>query len=490
MDLEWMPDAGSLPCRLKGHLLAGISGGADSVYLFHLLLAAARNGDLTFEAVHVNHGIRGEASDGDERFVRELCAGYGIRVHVLRAELGPGTDEGKAREIRYGFFAECMEKCRADAVVLAHHLDDQAETFLLHLLRGAGPEGLGGMAPVSTRNGMKILRPLLELRRTEIREALTAHGIPWREDASNADPRYMRNALRLRLIPEIEKEFPGAALRIARTAETLRKENEAQDTAVNRFLENHSGRDWLETETLCTLPEALRRRILRKWWAAAFAETQDERALSYENTLALDALVMNGSRGKINLPAGAAAVRGNRHLHLTGLHQPEEDTVFFDFREKRVCGLTLKVTESRGTYGNGIDIQEFPGEFLQGTVLRTRRPGDRIRPFGMNGEQKLQDYLVNRKVDGPWRDRIPLLCREDEVLWVPGVGTGGIPRWKSDADNLRLEWTGEMPWKKRKEAEEHGTDRKDLSGCMQDSGYEGRDRRKSEGDRRADHKGL
>lgn len=441
-----------LSCELKGHLLAGISGGADSVFLFHLLLSAARDGEVTFEAVHVNHGIRGEASDGDEAFVRELCGRNGIRIHVRRAELGPGADEGKAREIRYGFFRECIEKTGADALVLAHHLDDQAETFLLHLIRGAGPEGLGGMAPVSTGYGMKILRPMLDLRRTGIREALKAEGIAWREDESNEDLRYARNAVRNGILTEMEQRFPGASVRIARTAETLRRENEARDAEVNRFLEQHGAREWLDAEELCRLPEALRRRILRKWWSLSFDEAPDERGLNYENTLALDALVTNGGHEKLNLPAGTVAERGGRFLHLTGIRQEKIGSQPFDFRDTEIGGLTLKVTGSRGDYGNGTDCQEFPKEFLAGTVLRTRLPGDTIRPFGMNGGQKLQDYLVNRKVDGPWRDRIPLLCRENEVLWVPGIGTGNIPRWDREKENVRLEWDGNMPWKNRKEA--------------------------------------
>ena len=453
MDPELMPGQKQLSCELKGHLLAGVSGGADSVFLFHLLLAEMKKGRLTFEVAHVNHGIRGETSDRDERFVRELCEQNGITVHVHRAELGPGTDEGTAREARYGFFARLAEQTGADALVLAHHLDDQAETFLLRLVRGAGPEGLGGMAPVSHGYGMKILRPLLDLRRAEIRELLEKQGIPWIEDESNTDPAYSRNAIRLGILPELEERFPGASVRIARTAETLRRENEAQEATVNAFLTAHSGKDWLEADTLSTYPEAVRRRILRKWWSESFAETLDEHALGYRDTLAMDRLVMNDCHGKINLPAGAAAVRGARHLHLTGLPRQESAPAPFDFRSTEIDGIRLKVSESRGHYGNGSDCQEFPRSLLNGTVIRTRQPGDRIRPFGMTGEQKLQDYLVNRKVDEPWRDRIPLLCRENEVLWVAGIGTGNIPKWNDKEDNLRLEWDGNMPWKIRKEAE-------------------------------------
>lgn len=441
-----------LSCELKGHLLAGISGGADSVFLFSLLMNAAREGKLTFDVVHVNHGIRGEASDCDEQFVRELCDRNGIAFHLFRACLGTEADEGSAREARYRFFRKCMEETGADALVLAHHLDDQAETFMLHLVRGAGPEGLGGMAPVSTRCGMTILRPLLGLRRNEIRRELSERGITWREDESNADPRYARNALRNGVMDELEQKFPGAAVRIARTAETIRRENEAQDAVADRFLNSHSGKDWLETDELMQLPEAQRRRILRKWWSSSFADGLDERALSYENTLSLDTLVMKNDPGKVNLPAGLVAVRGHRHLHITGYRLRETEVIPFEFQNIRSGDLTLNVKDSAGHFGNGTDCQEFPESFLAGTVIRTRQPGDRIRPFGMTGGQKIQDYLVNRKIDEPWRDRIPMLCRENEVLWVAGVGTGHIPAWNENENNIRLQWEGKMPWIIRKEA--------------------------------------
>lgn len=449
---ELMQGQDHLSCELKGHLLAGISGGADSVFLFHLLLDAARKGKLSFEAVHVNHGIRGAASDGDEQFVRDLCSRNGVALHIFKAELGPETDEGKARDARYSFFRECMNKTSAEALVLAHHLDDQAETFMLHLVRGAGPEGLGGMAPTGTGYGMTILRPLLGLRRKEIRDRLTASGIAWREDESNNDTRYARNALRTGIMEELERRFPGAAVRIARTAETIRRENESQDVTVNRFLKEFSGEDWLEADELSRLPEAVRRRVLRKWWSSSFGEGLDERALSYENTLALDELVMKGVRGKLNLPAGLVAVRGLRHLHMTGHREPDTETIPFEFRDTGIGSLQIEVKQSANHFGNGIDCQEFPRSFLTGTVLRTRRPGDRIRPFGMTGEQKLQDYLVNRKIDEPWRDRIPMLCRNSEVLWIAGIGTGNIPAWNENNDNIRLQWVGDMPWKIRKEA--------------------------------------
>ena len=439
----------SLACPLNGKLVAGVSGGADSVFLFHLLLKYRESGLLTFEAVHVNHGIRGQSADGDEAFVRALCAEHGVPFHAYYACLGADADENTAREARYGFLREAVHASGADALVLAHHMDDQAETFLLHLLRGAGPAGLGGMRPETENRGIRILRPLLCLRRDDIRQSLTGMGLEWREDESNTDLRYLRNALRMELIPGMEQRFPGAVTHIARAAELIRAESDASTERAEAFLEAYAGTDWLETEPLARLTQADRRTVLRLWWNRSFGSELDERNLSFEKTLELEALALDRTKSRINLPAGLNAERGRRHLHLTGIARPALEEIPYDPRGVTVGELRLETTGKGSDFGNGTDIQTFPAGFLEGTVLRGRRTGDRITPFGSNGSQKLQDYLVNRGVDAPWRDRIPLLCRGQEVLWVAGVGTGNIPRVTAETTAVCLKWTGLMPWKEK-----------------------------------------
>lgn len=437
-----------LACPLRGKLVAGISGGADSVFLFHLLLSLQGKGQLTFEAVHINHGIRGQSADEDEAFVRALCLENEVPFHVYHACLGPGTDENTAREARYGFLRDAVHVCGADGLVLAHHMDDQAETFLLHLLRGAGPAGLGGMRPETENRGIRILRPLLCLRRDTLRRRLTEHGISWREDESNTDVRYARNALRMELIPGMEQRFPGAVTHIARAAELIRAENDATGERAEDFLRMHAGRDWLETESLAELSEADRRAILRLWWNRSFGAGMDERNLSYEQTLEMERLALGQTKGRVNLPAGMTAERGKRHLHLNGQAKSALVETPYDPQGVDVGELKLRTAVNGTGFGNGTDIQAFPKAFLEGTVLRGRRTGDRITPFGSEGSQKLQDYLVNRGVDAPWRDRIPLLCRDHEVLWVAGVGTGKIPRVTAEMQTVRLTWSGPMPWKR------------------------------------------
>ena len=210
-----------LPDSLPDTVLAGVSGGADSVALLRLLVLRRENRGGSVTAVHVNHGLRGDASDGDEAFVRQLCREWQVPLLVFRAVPPAHAGEDWARAARYGFFRQAAEQTGCYDLVLAHHRDDQAETVLEHLLRGSGLTGLCGMRPVSGRDGLTLYRPLLETDRAALRAFLLRQGLTWREDASNQDTAYLRNAVRLELLPLMERLRPGAAERIAGTAGLL-----------------------------------------------------------------------------------------------------------------------------------------------------------------------------------------------------------------------------------------------------------------------------
>ena len=427
-----------------GKYLLGISGGADSVALLMMLLPEIRKGSIRAEAVHVNHSLRGEESDGDEAFCAALCDREGIPLHHCRVNLAGRRDEAAARKARYEAFRQLYHEGNFDGLILAHHADDQAETFLMRLLRGAGPEGLECMKEEESVGDMRILRPMLALRREEIREALRADGIFWREDSSNQDAGYLRNRIRLELIPELEKISGTAVDKIRRAAELIGSDNETLNDQAARMLERAAKGGVLRTDGLAEAPYALRTRVLRMWWNAQGPELE-EHALSAAQTEALDGLLFT-SRGKINLPGGMHGVREGGFLFLTGepvsVPAPTavtgDETVFGDFR--------LTVTASEGNPGDGKRAQEVPAGFITGCEIRTRRPGDRIKPFGSSGHRKLQDYLTDRRIAEPFRDRIPLLCRGDEVLLAGGVGAGDIPGWDPSGAPVRLTWHGDMPW--------------------------------------------
>ncbi len=422
---------------LPQRMLAGISGGADSVALMYLL----REKGVQVTAVHVNHGLRGAASDGDEAFVRELCQGWNVPLWVFRAEPPENPGEDWAREARYGFFRRAARETGISVIALAHHRDDQAETLLLHLLRGAGLTGLGAMESDVTVDGLRILRPLLDFSRQELRELLIRIGQPWREDESNGDARYLRNALRRDILPQLEALIPGAAARLANTAALLREEEWVLDQMTADFLRVHGGGRCLSLQPLREQPLALRRRILRVWWQKETNVASRERSLSSQQTEAFVGLIDARVSSRCNLPGGWLGQTGFTHLHLIA----NEKSAEMAETPVKACPL-LQMEKAEGRTGDGKTAQAFPAELLESLTVRSRRPGDWIRPFGSAGKQSLQDYLVNRRVDAPFRDRVPLVCRGSEVLLAGGVGAGDIPRMDSDKEYVRLCWKKEFPW--------------------------------------------
>ena len=428
-----------------GRYLIGLSGGADSVALLTMLLPDIREGRIAAEAVHVNHGLRGTESDGDEAFCRRLCEQEGIQLAVYRADLHGKTDEASARKARYAFFRERYDAVQADGLILAHHADDQAETFLMRLTRGAGPEGLECMRQEENVDGLHILRPMLRIRRDEIRAALEKDGTGWREDSTNTDTAYLRNRIRKELIPALEAISDSAVEKICRTAGMIAGDNDVLDGEAERLLGENAKGEILNAETIAAEPDALRRRVLRKWWNAE-GPVLEEHALSAAQTEALNAL-LDVAKGKANLPGDVYAIRTGKHLILqkTG-DQKAPDPVPFEGTEIAFGEYRVIVSTSEGNPGDGKTTQEIPEGYFRGCEIRTRRPGDRIRPFGSTGSRKLQDYLTDRRIGEPFRDRIPLVCRGNEVLLVCGVGAGNIPRWNRDDSPVRVTWHGEMPW--------------------------------------------
>ena len=441
--------ADRLDPKPEGEALLGLSGGADSVGLLMMLLPRVREGSLTLRAVHVNHGLRGAEAEEDEAFCEALCRREGIPYRAVHLDLEGRRDENSARNARYAAFFACLKEAHTGQLLLAHHRDDQAETFLMRLMRGAGPEGLGCMRPAERRDGFLILRPMLSLSGREIREALREAGVPWREDASNAETFYLRNRIRHVLIPEMERTLPGCAERIARTALLLGESQEAEEARTRCFLEKHTGKTWADAEELSDLFPAEQSRVLRAWWQENAPERK-EHALSYRQTGELAELIRRPYGSAANLPGGWKAQRGRRVIHLIQPERKKEPAVPLEAEGAEWNGIRLAVLPGKDEPGDGIREQEIPKEWIGNCTVRGRQEGDWIRPFGMTGRKSLNDYLTDRGIDAPWRDQIPLLCRGTEILLAAGVGAGAIPAWNGNGKSVRLVWQGELPWERER----------------------------------------
>ena len=401
------------------HLLAALSGGADSVALLCMLAQARSEYSIRLTAAHLHHGIRGEAADGDAQFCRDLCRQIGVELIEARADVpslarsqGEGL-ETAARDARYRFLHEAKEKCGADFIALAHHLDDQAETILMHLMRGTGPQGICAMR----RMNDVLYRPLLDMRKEDLRKYLEERRIPWREDATNAVSDNPRNALRLNVLPEIEKSYPRAPEAIARYARLAGIENDYLERAASRFMAERVQRGGYGYRIdLSTVPdEAILRRAMRRICGDRLDALKAD---------ALCALSMQ-ERGRISVFKGLDAEKTGSGLYfLQSSTKPNAECTLV------VPGTTLlpgvcRVRIEAGAFeidkGNPL-IQTVDARALEGAVLRTRREGDRISPLGGSGSRLLSDYLTDKKVERPLRDWLPVIACGKRIIWAGGIG--------------------------------------------------------------------
>lgn len=255
-------------------VLAAISGGPDSCALLLILLSLREDLSSTIRVAHVNHGLRGEASDEDERFVRSMAAEWGLPFHrkkifMARRSAQEGENlEAVARAERYDFFCRLARRYRCNVIATGHTLDDQAETLLHHMVRSSGIEGLSGIAPVWMYRGYRVVRPLLEVTRAEVLRFLQAAGQSFRTDESNRDLSFTRNYLRHEILPRLERINPRVRQALGRLAEIARREAQAWESEDAEWLTQNSerlGADvFLCREAFCSLTPAGQRRIIRR----------------------------------------------------------------------------------------------------------------------------------------------------------------------------------------------------------------------------------
>ena len=430
--------------RPGARVLAAVSGGSDSVALLLLLLDVAGDSGFTVAGVaHVNHGLRGAESARDEAFCRALAARLGLAFEVrhrnvaLLAKEGRVSVEVAARHARYECLAEIASALKADTIATGHTRDDQAETFLLRLLRGAGASGLSGIRP---RRG-DIVRPLLDIRRDELQAYLAGRRQSFRSDATNRDIGVPRNWVRHRLLPLLARQLNGDIVEVlARDAAVLRDDAAlldclAEENAARLVQEAGDGIARLDAAGLGALHPALARRVVR----AALDGLESSRFRGFDHVEQVLAVARaDRSRAAADLPGVRVERNGARVvLYKRG---PAARTASKAFRYElavpgRVdlpqCGCAIDVKRTSRGFGQLVSKQAFSGDrdvasidaaFADGGLaVRSRQPGDWIRPLGLRGRKKLQDVLVDRKVPRDDRDRVPLVVdARDRILWVGG----------------------------------------------------------------------
>lgn len=408
-------------------LLVGLSGGADSVALTLALAERARELGLVLGVAHLHHGLRGAEADGDAEFCRELAGRLALPFHTKRVDVESeakrrrATIEEAAREARYEWFRGLLESGAAEAVATAHTLDDQAETVLGKILRGAWLEGVGGIYPVRELNEGRVLRPLLGARRSEIEAWLKVRGEAWREDSSNRNLTYTRNSLRHLLLPELEKWNPRVKEHLAQMAELARDEERwieglIEKEAVWALKEGKPVRGGgrgetgagvaVELERVKTLPVAVQRRLMR------LAAERLRVKLNFEATEGLRKLAESGRVGeKYEAADGLRAERTARELRLTIATGSKRETVLEN-------PIAFEMPGEVEGFGVRLMLEApNPGK----AVLRNWKAGDRVRLRYTSGEKKVKEILERMKVQGSERAVWPVVEFEGRIVWMKGV---------------------------------------------------------------------
>ena len=428
------------------HLLVAVSGGPDSVALLSLLHSLARSWRLTLTVVHCNYGLRGEESDGDESFVDMFCRERELPLVIHRPVLVKRRQrsslQAAARDARYAFMKQLAHEVGADRIAVGHTANDQAETVLMWLLRGAGTTGLGGM-PYARED--RIIRPLLAATREEVVAYLNDEGLPYRSDSSNEKPIYWRNRIRKELLPVITQLAPAAIRVLQRQADIFREDEQYLEHMTNSLIRTfvrHDSRgvQRVDLEAFIELPVALQRRLVR-----AILRTYDEegRASSLRIVESVRRIILKGRSGtqlslnQVLVVVDQGSVRfsrsagGNdRNQINSGQEMREVLTVPVPSivswartnQQIHVQGMTRRAAEELSRSPSlGLALFDVD-RFSEPLVVRVWQAGDRFFPHGMKGKsKKLQDFFTDRKIPRRTRDTVPLLVAPEGILWVVGM---------------------------------------------------------------------
>ena len=455
-------------------VVVGVSGGPDSVTLLHVLQRLAESLNLTLHVAHLHHGIRDADADADADFVAALAESWGVPCTIERADVPAIAAEQKialeeaARRARYTFLHQVARQTGALRIAVGHNADDQSETVLMHLLRGAGPAGLRGMLPATPLRDyhlltscpkpvpeMKLIRPLLCIPRADVEAYCAEQQLSTRFDRSNLDTTFFRNRLRHEVLPYLAQINPRFAQNLRHLAEVVRADydllHEFTSVAWDTLLVE-STPDLLafNLEGWRAQPLSIQRAIIRR---AAYNLRHSLRDVSFVHVEDAVRIAQQGTTGaQATLPHGLRLTVGYTTLNISGeeeaarnlLHLPPESPWL-------VPGSTIPLSvpaEIDLPKGWHVHIQEAPhwnleaitnncnplvawmdagalGEDASGAsvaILRTRRRGDRFQPQGMHhATMRLSDLLINTKIPRAWRDYVPLVEANGRILWVVGV---------------------------------------------------------------------
>jgi tRNA(Ile)-lysidine synthase len=486
----------------KELVVVGVSGGADSVCLLHVLAKWRKRLGIKLHIAHLNHQLRGAESEADAEYVSNLAGSLGIPITVDRQDVAAYriarncSIEEAARELRYAFLARVAREVGAHRIAIGHTRDDQVETILMHILRGTGITGLCGLAPCSPiaydsqgmslpasplslrakRSNLLVIRPLLDITREETASYCQEHQLDPRIDSSNLSLSFFRNRLRLHLLPLLRQYNPSVDQALLRLADIAKEDNafiEQQASGLwDEVARQENNTIYLDKKQIANLPIALQRHLLR---AAVTKLAGDVRDIEASHIEAARSLLNKPASKRISLPHGLICHGGYNELVITRLPSviaseakqsqlppcpfpplPGEfplkvpgQTVCPGWKviasvvRERVASPSSQgalSTSERTCQSNLVAHFDF---HKTGTALsvRQRRPGDRFQPLGMSMPKKLYEFMVDAKIPRSWRDHIPIVCSPQQIIWVVGWRIDDrVKTTEASKEILRLEF--------------------------------------------------
>nr|WP_307774360.1 tRNA lysidine(34) synthetase TilS [uncultured Cetobacterium sp.] len=420
-------------------IVLGFSGGPDSVFLLEALLHAQQDIDFQIVLAHVNHLLRGKDSDEDENFVKLLGEKLKLPTFIKRAEVekeaakhGIGLEEA-GREIRYSFFEETLKEVSGNKIAIAHNLDDQIENFLFRMIRGCSLEGLEG---INHRNN--LIRPINEIYKGEIMDYLDSNNIQYRIDKTNFENEFTRNSIRLDLIPYIENRYnPNFKEKIYNLMEEIREANNLLKVDLNRYLIDYEDKKVLSIKILLNENSYIQRKVINEY---------------------LKGYSLDISREKIQNIIKVLELGGSKELHLTKKLslKKQYDNLWIEERKKLqkeqvkrdtiievevpfdiiFNGYRIKTEYSENSFGQN----EFMTNLAQGDslIIRTRKDGDKMIPLGMKSYKKIKDIFINEKIAKEERDIIPIIEKNNEILWVSGIKKSEVFKGEKNKKGIKL----------------------------------------------------
>lgn len=434
------------------NVLIGLSGGADSMALLHILLDYKEQIDFNIHIGHVNHGVRGEAARHDQNFVKDQAARLDLPFHTVDVDMVQyGLDKGitaeeAGRELRYGFFREIIRDLPQGKIAVAHNRNDQAETLLMRIMRGTGIDGLKGMEFISG----DIIRPILGTSREDIEKYIEEKNIEIVTDATNFQTIYNRNKVRLELIPYIEENFnPNIVDTLWRLSEISAVDSDFLNTYVKSvykelLLKEDKDSCVLKLEGILKEHLSIKQRLIRNAILHINGSLQGITEAQISNAIEL---IRSGDTGKEIHLSNEILIRINYDQVIVRKNKMEKQKDYFygiplkglvNFPEigysfsVEILSKEEYIKAEKNKYTRYFDLDKVCGDLS----VRNRRPGDRFIPFGMKGSKKLKDYFIDEKVSREIRDEIPIIVDKESILWVIGYRTDEKYRIRETSKNI------------------------------------------------------